>query len=162
MNWRNMIGLSALNAKVVEKQSMAKIPVPDAKDLRLYGLTLESSIILISSLIAQRENFRVRYGTLSKIKPENLRPEVVQNLKSPPRPYSHSGYKGVITRRKGYLVRVWTIDYPHKKYIGGNFSCPMEAARCYDEYMLQNVGDWVYLNFGHEREDSEGKSATLP
>ena len=76
-----------------------------------------------------------------------LKTEVVNNLKSPPRPYSLSGFKGVITRKKGFLVRVWTMDYPHKKYIGGNFSCPKEAARCYDEYMLENIGDWVYLNF---------------
>ena len=76
-----------------------------------------------------------------------LKQQIVCNLKSPPRPHSKTGYKGVIKRDKGYLVRVWTIEPPHKKYIGGMFSSPIEAAKCYDDYMVKNVGSWVYLNF---------------
>ncbi len=46
-----------------------------------------------------------------------------------------------------YYVRVWTIEPPYKKYVGGVFKDAGEAAKYYDKYMRENIGDWVYLNF---------------
>jgi hypothetical protein len=70
---------------------------------------------------------------------------------SAPRPYSKTGYKGVVYRSENrFYCRVWTLEFPYKTYVGGRFYTAEDAARYYDKWMLENIGDWVYLNFRDE------------
>ncbi len=147
---------NAKNARGKE-QTKDKLNIVDiAMVLAKYSLKPAPTLpIKISLLVGQKNDFLFT-GSISsraRIPEQSLPIKVVKNLKSPSRPYSLTGFKGVITREEGYRVRVWTPQPPHKKYVGGLFKTDVEAAMCYDEYMLHHVGDWVYLNFPREKLD---------
>lgn len=136
-------------ARIEEKMSIATIVMDSGKS----GLNPEQAALKISLLVGQKSDFLSTGLSLSRIPEQSLPIKVVKNLKSGSRPYSKTGFKGVITREDGYRVRVWTPKPPHKKYVGGLFKTDVDAAICYDEYMLHNVGDWVYLNFPKVKTD---------
>lgn len=126
--------------------------VPGATALQHFGLTLDTLRMMLSTFaysagVKKTRSLKLRCYSQKKIHPSILNKQQRNNLKSPPRPYSKTGYKGVIVQGSDYYVRVWTIEPPYKKYVGGVFKDAGEAAKYYDQYMKQNIGDWVYLNF---------------
>jgi hypothetical protein len=126
--------------------------VPGVTALQQFGLTLDTLLMMLSTFAvntAQKKNrsYKRRCYSQGKIHPSLLNKQQRNNLKSPPRPYSKTGFKGVIVQGSDYYVRVWTIEPPYKKYVGGVFKDAGEAAKYYDKYMRENIGDWVYLNF---------------
>lgn len=135
---------------------------PGATELRYSGSTLATLMMISSSRMIDVQKRNVLVSTTCstpKIPEKLLNRQVRNNLKSPPRGYSKTKYKGVIYRGSDYYVRVWTLDPPFKKYVGGVFKDPVEAAKYYDQYMIENVGDWVYLNFRNPNPECEIEKA---
>lgn len=89
-----------------------------------------------------------------KYKESELTLQARSCLKKPAKPESGTGYKGVSLRKSSnrFYCIVWQKDKP-KKSIGG-FATAIEAAKAYDSYIRENVGEWAYTNFlknGHRR-----------
>jgi len=143
-------GLHVLNAWDLEKTNGILI-VPSARGKNFFGLMSATQLMIlsvISTLSGTTKKSKYRLKRCWTISPDTLPYQVVNNLKSPPRQYAfNKKYKGVVDRGNEFYTRVWIPQAPFKTYVGGKFTDAETAARAYDKYMLENVGDWVYLNF---------------
>ena len=83
-----------------------------------------------------------------KIGPDKLNWQRAVFFKRGPGPRSKTGFRGVTDYPNGrFYTIVRTPAIGKNKKIVGSFKTVREAAKRYDEYMLETYGDWVYTNF---------------
>jgi len=68
-------------------------------------------------------------------------------LSSPPRKNSATGLKGVTYRKLSdkYYAYCW-LPNKKRKSLGGYFTA-RAAAKAYDKFVKEYIGDWAYTNF---------------
>lgn len=90
------------------------------------------------------------------IKKESLSYQAISALERPPRSNSKIGYKGVVKcgcRGKYYFYPIVFEGKPGKRKYLASCKTAEEAAKVYDAWILENVGDWAWTNF-HKNERS--------